>query len=307
MFKYTLKRIVISLLTIFIVITATFFLIRAIPGGPFTGEKKLPPSILENLNKKFGLDKPMSQQYTTYVSSIVTKGDLGPSMMYEGTTVNDIIKKFFPVSARLGLASVIFSLIFGVLLGILSALKENKWQDRAAMVVSTIGVTVPSFVMATLLTYVFAIQLKLFPAIGLKTASSYVLPTIALGGYSMAFVSRLSRSSLVEVLRQDFIRVAKAKGLPQRVVIVKHALRNSLIPIITYVGPLLASVLTGSFVVESIFGIPGLGREFVTSISNRDYTEIMGLTIFYCAFLVVCNLVVDILYGFVDPRIKIQD
>ncbi|GFP77309.1 ABC transporter permease [Clostridium fungisolvens] len=307
MFKYTLKRIVISLLTIFIVITATFFLIRAIPGGPFTGEKKLPPSILENLNKKFGLDKPMSQQYTTYVSSIVTKGDLGPSMMYEGTTVNDIIKKFFPVSARLGLASVIFSLIFGVLLGILSALKENKWQDRAAMVISTIGVTVPSFVMATLLTYFFAIQLKLFPAIGLKTASSYVLPTIALGGYSMAFVSRLSRSSLVEVLRQDFIRVAKAKGLPQRVVIVKHALRNSLIPIITYVGPLLASVLTGSFVVESIFGIPGLGREFVTSIGNRDYTEIMGLTIFYCAFLVICNLVVDILYGFVDPRIKIQD
>jgi oligopeptide transport system permease protein len=227
--------------------------------------------------------------------------------MYEGTTVNDIIKKFFPVSARLGLASVIFSLIFGVLLGILSALKENKWQDRAAMVVSTIGVTVPSFVMATLLTYIFAIQLKLFPAIGLKTASSYVLPTIALGGYSMAFVSRLSRSSLVEVLRQDFIRVAKAKGLPQRVVIVKHALRNSLIPIITYVGPLLASVLTGSFVVESIFGIPGLGREFVTSINNRDYTLIMGLTIFYCAFLVICNLVVDILYGFVDPRIKIQD
>ncbi|GKU23350.1 ABC transporter permease [Clostridium folliculivorans] len=307
MFKYTLKRIAISLLTIFIVITATFFLIRAIPGGPFTGEKKLPPSILENLNKKFGLDKPMSQQYTTYVSSIVTKGDLGPSMMYEGTTVNDIIKKFFPVSAKLGLASVVFSLIFGVLLGILSALKENKWQDRLSMVISTIGVTVPSFVMATLLTYVFAIKLKLFPAIGLKSVSSYVLPTIALGGYSMAFVSRLSRSSLVEVLRQDFIRVAKAKGLPQRVVIVKHALRNSLIPIITYVGPLLASVLTGSFVVESIFGIPGLGREFVTSISNRDYTEIMGLTIFYCAFLVICNLIVDILYGFVDPRIKIQD
>ncbi|MBK1811394.1 ABC transporter permease [Clostridium sp. YIM B02505] len=307
MFKYTLKRIAISLLTIFIVITATFFLIRAIPGGPFTGEKKLAPSILENLNRKFGLDKPMGQQYTTYVSSIVTKGDLGPSMMYEGTTVNDIIKKFFPVSARLGLASVIFSLIFGVLLGILSALKENKWQDRVAMVISTIGVTVPSFVMATLLTYFFAIQLKLFPATGLKNLSSYVLPTIALGGYSMAFVSRLSRSSLVEVLRQDFIRVAKAKGLPQRVVIAKHALRNSLIPIITYVGPLLASVLTGSFVVESIFGIPGLGREFVTSIGNRDYTEIMGLTIFYCAFLVVCNLVVDILYGFVDPRIKIQD
>ena len=307
MFKYILKRIVISLITIFIVVTATFFLIRTIPGGPFTGEKKLAPSILENLNRKFGLDKPVAEQFTTYVGSIVTKGDLGPSMMYEGTTVNDIIKKFFPVSARLGLASVLFSLIFGILLGILSALKENKWQDRLSMVISTIGVTVPSFVMATLLTYVFAIKLKLFPATGLKTGISYVLPTIALGGYSMAFVSRLSRSSLVEVLRQDFIRVAKAKGLSQRVVITKHALRNSLIPIITYVGPLLASVLTGSFVVESIFGIPGLGREFVTSIGNRDYTEIMGLTIFYCAFLVMCNLIVDILYGFVDPRIKIQD
>jgi oligopeptide transport system permease protein len=307
MFKYTLKRIAISLLTIFIVITATYFLIRAIPGGPFTGEKKLAPSILENLNKKFGLNKPLGQQYTTYVSTIITKGDLGPSMQYEGTTVNDVIKKFFPVSARLGLASVIFSLVFGVLLGILSALKENKWQDRVSMVISTIGVTVPSFVMATLLTYFFAIKFKIFPAIGLKTPASYVLPTIALGGYSMAFVSRLSRSSLVEVLRQDFIRVAKAKGLSQRVVISKHALRNSMIPIITYVGPLLASVLTGSFVVESIFGIPGLGREFVTSIGNRDYTLIMGLTIFYCAFLVVCNLIVDILYGFVDPRIKIQD
>jgi oligopeptide transport system permease protein len=307
MFKYTLKRIAISLLTIFIVITATFFLIRAIPGGPFTGEKKLAPSILENLNKKFGLNKPLGQQYTTYVSTIITKGDLGPSMQYEGTTVNDVIKKFFPVSARLGLASVIFSLVFGVLLGILSALKENKWQDRVSMVISTIGVTVPSFVMATLLTYFFAIKFKIFPAIGLKTPASYILPTIALGGYSMAFVSRLSRSSLVEVLRQDFIRVAKAKGLSQRVVISKHALRNSMIPIITYVGPLLASVLTGSFVVESIFGIPGLGREFVTSIGNRDYTLIMGLTIFYCAFLVVCNLIVDILYGFVDPRIKIQD
>lgn len=307
MFKYTLKRIAISLLTIFIVITATFFLIRAIPGGPFTGEKKLAPSILENLNKKFGLNKPLGQQYTTYVSTIITKGDLGPSMQYEGTTVNDVIKKFFPVSARLGLASVVFSLVFGVLLGILSALKENKWQDRVSMVISTIGVTVPSFVMATLLTYFFAIKFKIFPAIGLKTPASYILPTIALGGYSMAFVSRLSRSSLVEVLRQDFIRVAKAKGLSQRVVISKHALRNSMIPIITYVGPLLASVLTGSFVVESIFGIPGLGREFVTSIGNRDYTLIMGLTIFYCAFLVVCNLIVDILYGFVDPRIKIQD
>ncbi|WP_160678543.1 ABC transporter permease [Clostridium sp. C8-1-8] len=307
MFKYTLKRIAISLLTIFIVITATFFLIRAIPGGPFTGEKKLAPSILENLNKKFGLNKPLGQQYTTYVSTIITKGDLGPSMQYEGTTVNDVIKKFFPVSARLGLASVIFSLVFGVLLGILSALKENKWQDRVSMVISTIGVTVPSFVMATLLTYFFAIKFKIFPAIGLKTPASYILPTIALGGYSMAFVSRLSRSSLVEVLRQDFIRVAKAKGLSQRVVISKHALRNSMIPIITYVGPLLASVLTGSFVVESIFGIPGLGREFVTSIGNRDYTLIMGLTIFYCAFLVLCNLIVDILYGFVDPRIKIQD
>ncbi|QAA31466.1 ABC transporter permease [Clostridium manihotivorum] len=307
MFKYTLKRIAISLLTIFIVITATFFLIRAIPGGPFTGEKKLAPSILENLNKKFGLNKPLGQQYTTYVSTIITKGDLGPSMQYEGTTVNDVIKKFFPVSARLGLASVLFSLVFGVLLGILSALKENKWQDRVSMVISTIGVTVPSFVMATLLTYFFAIKFKIFPAIGLKTPASYILPTIALGGYSMAFVSRLSRSSLVEVLRQDFIRVAKAKGLSQRVVISKHALRNSMIPIITYVGPLLASVLTGSFVVESIFGIPGLGREFVTSIGNRDYTLIMGLTIFYCAFLVLCNLIVDILYGFVDPRIKIQD
>ncbi|SHJ31880.1 oligopeptide transport system permease protein [Clostridium cavendishii DSM 21758] len=305
MTKYILKRIVVSLITIWMVVTITFFLMRLLPGGPFSGEKKLPPSVQMNLEAKFGMNKPLGEQYTTYLKSVAS-GYLGPSMYYDGRSVNEIIATHFPTSAKLGVVSILFSLIIGIAMGIIAAIKQDKWQDRATMIISTIGVTVPSFVLATILMYIFAVKLNLVPALGLNGASSYILPTIALSGYNMAFIARLSRSSLVEVIRQDYIRVARAKGMSGKTVIVKHALRNSLIPVVTYTGPIVAMVLTGSFVIESIFGIPGIGKEFVTSIGSRDYTLTLGLTVFFSSFLVVCNLIVDILYGIIDPRIKVS-
>jgi oligopeptide transport system permease protein len=300
-----LKRLVYSAITIWIVITITFFLMHLIPGGPFDDAKKLPPQIKANLEQKFGLDKPLSEQYSTYLSNIV-HGDLGPSMRYEGKTVNQVISESFPASAKVGTLAILFALILGLIMGIVAALNQGKWQDNIAMLISTLGVTVPNFVMATFFMYFFSVKLGWFPTIGLDSPKSYVLPAIALGAYSMSFIARLSRSSLLEVIRQDYIKVAKAKGLSRSKVIYKHALKNSLIPIVTYIGPLFAGILTGSFVIENIFGIPGLGREFVQSIYNRDYTTILGVTIFYSAFLILCNLVVDILYVIIDPRIKLE-
>ena len=305
MLKYITKRLFSSVVTIFIVITATFFLMHAMPGGPFDSEKKLPPAIKANLEAKFGLNKSLGQQYTTYLSNVV-HGDLGPSMKYEGRTVNEVIAYSFPASAKLGLCAIAFALILGLFMGLVAALKQGKWQDNLCMFISILGVTIPSFVMATLCIFLFAVKLRWLPAVGFDGPKYYILPAIALGGYSTAFIARLSRSSLLEVIRQDYIKVAKAKGLTKRKVIFKHALRNSLIPIVTYLGPILAGVLTGSFVIETLFGIPGLGREFVQSIGNRDYTTTLGVTIFYSTFLILCNLVVDLLYVIIDPRIKID-
>ncbi|MHC1683917.1 MAG: ABC transporter permease [Clostridiaceae bacterium] len=307
MLKYILKRAFISILTIFIVITATFFLIRLMPGGPFDGEKVLPDAIKQNLNIKYGLDKPLFQQYTQYLTKIVLDQDFGDSMQYTGRTVSDVIKYAFPTSAKIGFVSILFALISGIIMGIISALKQGKWQDRLVMVIATLGVTVPSFVMSALFIHYLAVKLGWFQPSGLYEAKSYILPAVALGGTSMAFISRLARSNLIETMKQDYIRVAKAKGLSSRKIILKHALKNSILPIVTYLGPLIAAVLTGSFVVESMFSIPGLGREFVTSVGNRDYTMVLGLTVFYSAFLIICNFIVDVLYGFIDPRIKIQD
>ncbi len=306
MLNYIVKRVFASIVTIFVVISLTFILMHKIPGGPFDGEKKLPPQIEANLKQKFGLDKPLHEQYIMYLKNLA-KGELGPSMSYSGMTVNDVIGYSFPASAKLGVVSVIFALIVGLYLGITAALKQGKWQDSVTMIIATLGVTVPSFVLATFLIYIFALKLGWFPVIGFEGAENYVLPVIALGGYSMAFIARLGRSSFLEVVRQDYMRTAKAKGLSRFTVIYKHGLRNALIPVITYIGPLVAGILTGSFVVESLFGIPGLGGEFVRSITNRDYTTILGVTVFYSTFLIMCNLVVDILYGIIDPRIKLED
>lgn len=278
---------------------------KIIPGGPFTSEKKLPPAIQKNIEERYHLNDPMWKQYVDYLKRTVT-GDLGPSFKYEDRTVNEIIEDSFPVSATLGGLAVLLSLIVGLSAGIMSALKQNKWQDYAAMIMATLGFSVPSFIVAGLLMYVFALKLRWFPPAMWGSPEQMVLPTIALSMLPTATIARLMRSSMVEVLGQDYIKTARAKGLSERVVIYKHAIRNAIMPVITYLGPLVASILTGSFIVEFIFAIPGLGRFFVTSISNRDYTVILGTTVFYSVLLMSMNLIVDIAYAFIDPRIKIS-
>lgn len=305
MLKYILKRLGSSVITLWVVVTVTFILSHAIPGGPFDREKPLPPEVKKNIEERYNLNKPIWWQYGDYIKNLA-KLDLGPSFQQRGVTVNDIINRGFPVSARLGAVAIILALTIGLVLGIIAALRQGKWQDNATMLLSTLGVTIPSFVIATLFIYVFAEKLRWFPVFGLTSPRHYVLPAIALSGFSMAFISRIVRSSLLDVVRQDYIRTAKSKGLSEGSVILRHALKNAILPVVTYLGPLVAGVLTGSFVIERVFTIPGLGRFFVDSIGNRDYTAILGVTVFYSLFLVICNLVVDILYALVDPRIKLE-
>ncbi|WP_234123490.1 ABC transporter permease [Clostridium hydrogenum] len=306
MLKYILKRLVSSIITIWFVVTVTFFLMHAIPGGPFTSDRKLPVGIEQNLKAKYGLDKPLGVQYEMYLVGLI-HGDLGPSMTTEGLTVNQVISNSFPASLKVGICAILFALLSGLILGIAAALRQGKLLDNICMIISTFGVAVPSMILAPVFIYVFAVKLGVLPAVGIDTPSGYVMPAIALGLYYMAFIARLIRSSLVEVLRTDYVRVARAKGIGKTKIILKHVLRNSLIPVVTYLGPITAGVLTGSFVIESIFGIPGIGREFVQSISARDYTTILGVTVFFCTFLIVANLVVDLLYVVIDPRIKLDD
>ena len=306
MLKYILKRVGISLITLWVVITLTFFLLRLLPGGPFLGERNIPEAIRKNLEVKYGLDKPLFEQYVIYLKDLI-KGDMGPSMKYTGRDVDEIINYSFPSSAKLGAVAVVLSLVLGVVLGIIAALNHNRWPDSICMVLATLGVTIPSFVLATVLMYIFGIKYQILPITGLDNWKNYILPVLALSGYSIAFISRLARSKLLEVMKSDYIRTARANGVNERSIIIKHALRNTLIPIVTYLGPLIAGILTGSFVVEKIFAIPGLGREFVTTITNRDYTVVMGVTVFYSALLIICNLIVDILYVVIDPRIKLEN
>lgn len=306
MLRYILKRIGASLLTLWVIITITFVLMHAIPGDPFTREKALPESVQAALQEKFHLDKPLVVQYGYYLQGLA-QGDLGPSMKYPGETVQGLISKGFPISMQLGLASIFIMLLIGVPAGIISALRQNKWQDYTAMFMATLGIAIPNFVLATLLMYVFGVKLGWLPTSRWVSWQSVIMPAIALAGYPTAYIARLTRSSFLEVIQQDYIRTARAKGLPERTVVYKHALKNALIPLVTYLGPLTAGVLTGSFVIEKIFAIPGLGQHFVMSIGNRDYTTILGVTIFYASFLIIMNLLVDVAYGFIDPRIKISD
>ncbi len=293
------------IITLFFVITLTFVMMHSIPGNPFTGEKKLPPAIEKALMEKYNLDKPLSQQYVDYVSG-VAKGDFGPSMKYNGRTVNDLIGDGFPVSAELGGLAILLIVILGIPLGVVAALKQGTWVDRTMIFFAIVGVTIPSFVLATLLIYVFGTKLKWLPTSRWVSWKSRIMPTIALGVSSIAYVARLTRSSMLEVINQDYIRTARAKGLSETVVVFKHALKNALIPVVTYLGPLTAAILTGSFIIEKIFAVPGMGRMFVESISNRDYTVIMGVTIFYSLILVLFIFIVDLIYGLIDPRIKIN-
>jgi oligopeptide transport system permease protein len=302
---YIIKRILLMFGSLFFVILLTFMLMHAIPGGPFTRERRLPEAVEQAMSEKYHLNDPLPRQFIDYLGGLI-RLDLGPSFKYAGHTVNEFIENGFPVSARLGLVTIVFVILLSIPLGVFAALNSGKWQDLVIMVIATFGVTIPSFVIATLMIYLFSFKLNLLPTFGLDSWKGYILPVIALGWYSLSFITRLIRSSLLEVMGQDYIRTARAKGLPEHRVILFHALRNAIIPVITIIGPTVAAFLTGSFVIEKIFALPGLGIHFVSSISNRDYTTIMGVTVFYAAFLVVMTLIVDIFYVMVDPRIKLE-
>lgn len=303
---YIIKRIFNAFIVLWIVITITFFLMHAIPGGPFTAEKFLPPYVLHSIEERYRLNDPLYKQYGDYLCNLV-QGDLGPSFKYPGRSVNDIIKDGFPVSFKLGIEAILIAIIIGIPAGILAGVKKDKWQDRAVNFFTTLGVAVPSFVVAALLIYVLSTKLHLLPAAMWNGWRYEIMPALALSGMPMSFIARLTRSSMLDILSQDYIKTARAKGLSWSKVLIKHALPNSLIPVVTYLGPMTASILTGSFVIETIFAIPGLGQYFVTSIYNRDYTVILGVTIFYSVIVIVLNMVVDLLYPLLDPRIKIGE
>lgn len=303
---YIIKRIFNAFIVLWIVITITFFLMHAIPGGPFMAEKSLPPYVLHSIEERYKLNDPLYKQYGDYLCNLV-QGDLGPSFKYPGRSVNDIIKDGFPVSFKLGIEAILIAIIIGIPAGILAGVKKDKWQDRAVNFFTTLGVAVPSFVVAALLIYVLSTKLHLLPAAMWNGWRYEIMPALALSGMPMSFIARLTRSSMLDILSQDYIKTARAKGLSWSKVLIKHALPNSLIPVVTYLGPMTASILTGSFVIETIFAIPGLGQYFVTSIYNRDYTVILGVTIFYSVIVIVLNMVVDLLYPLLDPRIKIGE
>lgn len=304
MLTYIIKRIFNAVLVLWVVITITFGLMHAIPGGPFTVEKSLPPVVLKSIEERYKLNDPLYKQYGDYLTNLV-QGDLGPSFKYPGRSVNDIIKDGFPVSFQLGMEAVLIAVIIGIPAGVLAAVKQGKWQDHAVNFCTTLGVAVPSFVVAALLIYVLSTKLHLLPSAMWEGWQYQIMPALALSGMPMSFIARLTRSSMLDVLGQDYIKTARAKGLSRLTVLFKHALPNSLIPVITYIGPMAAGILTGSFVIESIFAIPGLGQYFVTSIYNRDYTVILGVTIFYSVIVIVLNMLVDLIYPLLDPRIKI--
>lgn len=305
MAKYIVKRILFGIATAFIVATLTFFIMNLVPGGPFLSEKAVTPAAQEALEAKYGLDKPLFQQYLTYMGDLL-HGDLGDSLKKRGFTVNRIIETKFPVSAKLGGIAMLVAFFVGVPLGCIAAYKRSTIIDNIIIVFSTAGIAIPSFLSSTLLMYILSTKLGLLPSLGLSEPKSYIMPVIALALYPTCYIARLMRSSMLDVIGQDYMRTARAKGVSTFKMIFKHALRNAILPVVTYMGPLLASLMTGSFIIEKIFTIPGLGHEFVGAITSRDYPLIMGTTIFLATFIIVMNVVVDILYAFIDPRIKLK-
>ena len=294
-----------GVLSIFIVATLTFFLMNLVPGGPFVAEKSISKEAQAALEAKYGLDKPLLERYATYMTDFV-KGDMGLSLRQRGRTVSDIIFSKFPVSAKLAGIAVAVAVLIGIPLGCLSAYNRGKLGDNIIIVFATCGIAIPSFISSVILLYTFGSKLNLLPTVGLNTMSSYIMPITALAIYPTAYITRLMRSSLLDVMGQDYIRTAKAKGLSNFKILFKHALRNAVLPVVTYVGPMLAGLMTGSFVVEKIFTIPGLGRDFVSAINQRDYTLIMGTTIVLATLIITANVIVDILYKIIDPRIKLK-
>lgn len=299
---YIIKRLIGAVVVMWAIITITFLLMHAIPGGPFTEEKKLPPQIKASIEATYHLDRPVWEQYTEYMGHVVHL-DLGPSYKYIGRSVNDIIGESFPVSAELGFGALVVALIGGVLAGVISALRPNSWIDYLVTLFSTLGISVPTFIIGAVLVYWFGFIWPIFPVALWKGPEYMILPVLTLAAQPMAFIARLTRATMIDVLQQEYIRTARAKGLSTAAIIWRHGLGNAILPVITYIGPLAAALFTGSFIVETIFAIPGLGKYFVTSIYNRDYTVILGVTMFYSALVVGFNLLVDLIYPVIDPRV----
>ena len=305
MFKYVLKRVLIGFVTLFVLGSATFFLMKATPGSPVNGERFKSKEAQELAIIRYGLDRPVFEQYTMYLNNLA-HGDLGESYVKEGVYVDKTIADTFPVTARLGGVAFLFALVVGITLGTTAALTKRKWVNNVCMFVATIGVSVPSFLLSMFLIIIFGVELRLLPFVGLRTPANYVLPIIALSLYPISMIARLTRSSMLEVMKQDYIILARSKGTSYKMVVIKHALKNAMLPVVTYAGPAFAFMLTGSFVVETIFSIPGTGKEFVSNISNRDYQMIMGLTLFLGALIITFNIITDIVAAMIDPRIKLK-
>ena len=306
MTKFIIRRLLSLIPTMFVIVTLSFFLIRFAPGGPFSAEKKVPAQVLQNLMKKYHMDESLGRQYLRYFGEIL-RGDLGPSFRYKDMTVNELIRDSMPNSMLLGTLSLILAVALGIGVGIISALKQNRWQDYTAMSLAVVGISVPLFVIGPLLQLVFAMQLKWLPNSGWINGraglAALVLPVVTLSFPYFAYIARMSRASILEVLRSDYVRTARAKGLRESTVIGRHVLKGALLPVVSYIGPAFSGIITGSIVVETIFLVPGVGKIFVQSALNRDYTLIMGEVIVYSLILIVMNFVVDIVYGFLDPRI----
>jgi len=302
--RYVIRRLLLLIPVLFFISIITFGLAHAVPGGPFDREKPLPPEVKANLEKYYGLDQPVWKQYVDYVSDIVLRFDFGPTYRSRGRGVNDIFKDHLPVSAQLGLAAIAIALVIGLPLGILAALKQNTIWDYLGMGLAIFGVSVPAIVLGPMLILIFALSLHLLPVAGWGTPAKMIMPALALGLRESAIMARLTRASMLQVIREDYIRTARAKGLTERVVMVRHALKNAFIPVATILGPMFAALVTGTFIVEQIFAIPGMGKYFITSITNRDYPVVMGTILLYAVFLVLANLAVDLTYAFLDPRIR---
>ncbi|NBB74942.1 MAG: ABC transporter permease subunit [Bacteroidetes bacterium] len=315
MFRYILKRLVSSVLVLVIIVTASFFIMRVAPGGPFDTERSMPEEVLQNIQAKYNLDKPLWQQYLLQMKSIMLEGDFGPSMKYPNKSVNDILAEGLPVSMTLGVQSLVVALLIGLPAGLIAALKQNQWADYTAMTGAMVGISIPNFVLGPILIALFAIELPWFAAAGWNSLSAglvpylqtSVLPSLALGSAYAAYVARLTRGGMLEITRQDYIQTARAKGLREWLIVRRHALRGALIPVVSYLGPAFAGMLTGSIVIEQIFNIPGLGSHFVNSAFNRDYPLVLGTIVLYSGLLVVLNLVVDIAYTVLDPRVSYED
>lgn len=304
-FKYLLKRIAVLVPVFLLVVTVVFFMIRFAPGGPFDSDKKVPPQILKNLEAKYHMDEPLPMQYVRYLGDLL-RGDLGPSFKHANRTVNEIILDALPVSAELGAISLLWALVIGLLAGLFASSAPNTWKDYVPMTISLIGISLPTFVIGPLLVLVFALWLQWLPVAGWNSWQDRILPSLTLGLAYAAYISRLTRGGMLEIRTQDFVRTARMKGLTETQILVRHSLKGGLLPVISYLGPAMAGIITGALVTESIFNIPGLGRFFVESAVNRDYTVVMGTALLYFTLIFFCNLLVDIVYAFLDPRVRYE-